>query len=203
MFWLTAQQAGGSLSVFAESHTQRSILVSARTIPIGPGHFAALHGLQVLLLLPLLMAGMSWLHRRSKEPSALAKMVWGYVATAGGFVVLAFAGLKGGDAGRVSPAWLTGCYLLLSVAELLLSPLGLSLVTRIAPPHRTAQAVGMWFAAAALGNTLAGIIGLAWGRWPHHRYFALLALSSVGAAVLLISKRRRIERTLNADTSQP
>ena len=107
------------------------------------------------------MAGMSWLHRRSKEPSALAKMVWGYVATAVGFVVLAFAGLKGGAAGRVCPAWLTGCYLLLSVAELLLSPLGLSLVTRIAPSHRASQSVGLWFAAAAVGNALAGVVGLA------------------------------------------
>ena len=201
VFWLTAQQAGGSLSVFADSHTQRSAVVLARTIPIGPGHFAALHGLQVLLLLPLLMAGMSWLRRRSKEPSALAKMVWGYVATAGGFVVLAFAGLKGGDAGRVSPVWLTGCYLLLSVAELLLSPLGLSLVTRIAPPHRTAQAVGLWFAAAAVGNALAGVIGLAWGRWPHHRYFAFLALLSIGAAALLFSRLRRIKRALHANTA--
>ena len=144
---------------------------------------------------------MSWLRRRSKEPSALAKMVWGYVATAGGFVVLAFAGLKGGDAGRVSPVWLTGCYLLLSVAELLLSPLGLSLVTRIAPPHRTAQAVGLWFAAAAAGNALAGVIGLAWGRWPHHRYFAFLALLSIGAAALLFSRLRRIKRALHANTA--
>ncbi len=203
VFWLTAQQAGGSLAVFAESHTQRRVVLFARTVPVGPGHFAALHGLQVLLLLPLLMTGMSWLRRRSKEPSALAKMVWGYVATAGGFVVLVIAGLQGGDAGRVSPAWLTGCYLLLSLAELLLSPLGLSLVTRIAPPHRTAQAVGMWFAAAAVGNTIAGIIGLAWGRWPHHRYFAFLALLSVGAAALLLSRLRRIERTLHADTALP
>jgi POT family proton-dependent oligopeptide transporter len=145
---------------------------------------------------------MSWLRRRSKEPSALAKMVWGYVATAGGFVVLAFAGLNGGDTGHVSPAWLTGCYLFLSVAELLLSPLGLSLVTRIAPPHRTSQAVGLWFAAAAVGNAFAGFIGLAWERWPHHRYFAFLALLSIGAAALLLSRLRRIKRNLNADTSQ-
>ena len=201
VFWLTAQQAGGSLSVFAESHTQRSVILSARSIPIGPGHCAALHGLMVLLLLPLLMAGMSWLRRRSKEPSALAKMAWGYVATAGGFVVLAFAGLNGGEAGRISPAWLTGCYLLLSVAELLLSPLGLSLVTHIAPSHRTSQAVGLWFAAAAVGNAFAGVIGLAWERWPHHRYFALLALLSIGAATLLLSRLRRIEQTLNANTA--
>ena len=130
-------------------------------------------------------------------------MVWGYVTTTIKFIVLAFAGLKGGDAGRVSPAWLTGSYLLLSVAELLLSPLGLSLVTRIAPLYRTAQAVGMWFAAAAVGNTLAGIIGLAWGRWPHHRYFALLALLLVGVVVLLIFKWCCIEWIFNADTSQP
>ena len=149
------------------------------------------------------MAGMSWLRRRSQEPSALAKMVWGYVATSGGFVVLVIAGLNGGDAGRVSPSWLTGCYLFLSLAELLLSPLGLSLVTRIAPSHRTSQAGGLWCAAAAVGNALAGVIGLAWGRWPHHRYFALLALLSIGAAALLRSRLRHMDRTLHADTALP
>ncbi len=95
VFCLTAQQPGGSLSVFADLHTQRSV------------------------------------------------------------------GLNGGDVGRVSAAWLTVCYLLLSVAERLLSPLGLSLVTRIAPSHRTSQAVGLWFTAAAVGNAFAGVLGLA------------------------------------------
>ncbi len=203
VFWLTAQQSGSSLVVFAESHTERSIVAFGRALQIGPGHFGALHGLQVLLLLPLLMGGMSWLRRRKAEPSTLAKMTWGYVSTASAFVVLLLAGIHGADRGRVTPIWLSGAYLLLSVAELLLSPLGMSLITRIAPPQRTSQAVGLWFAAAAVGNASAGVLGLLWGRWPNHRYFALLALFSLGAAAALLARMRRIQQTLNAQTHSP
>ena len=203
VFWLTAQQSGSSLVAFAESHTERSIVAFGRTVQIGPGHFGALHGLQVLLLLPLLLGGMSWLRRHKAEPSTLAKMTWGYVATAAAFVVLVFAGLHGDDTQRVSPIWLSGAYVLLSVAELLLSPLGMALITRIAPPKRTSQAVGLWFAAAAVGNASAGAIGLLWGHWPNHRYFALLALASLGAAVALCIRLSPLERLINASRTNP
>ena len=203
VFWLTAQQSGSSLVAFAESHTERSIVAFGRTVQIGPGHFGALHGLQVLLLLPLLMGGMSWLRRHKAEPSTLAKMTWGYVATAAAFVLLVFAGLHGDGTQRVSPIWLSGAYVLLSVAELLLSPLGMALITSIAPPNRTGQAVGLWFAAAAVGNVAAGGLGLLWGHWPNHRYFALLALTSLGAAVALFTRLSPLERLINASRTNP
>ena len=85
-----------------------------------------------------------------------------------------------------------------AVAELLLLPLGMSLVTRIAPPHKASQAIGLWFAAAAVGNALAGVIGLLWGRWPNHRYFALLALMSLAAALVLFIRLSPLERLLKA-----
>ena len=201
VFWLTAQQSGSSLAVFAYSYTDRTLVLLGRIVQIGPGHFGALHGLLVLLLLPLLMAGKTWLRSRKAEPSTPAQMAWGYLATASAFALLVLASLRGGDMGRVSPVWLGGGYLLLSVAELLLLPLGMSLVTRIAPPHKASQAIGLWFAAAAVGNVLAGVIGLLWGRWPNHRYFALLALVSIGAAAALLARLGRIERTLNSQTN--
>jgi POT family proton-dependent oligopeptide transporter len=196
VLWLTAQQAGSSLVIFAERNTVRQLSAGRWSISVGPGHFASLHSLLVLALLPLLLRGTAWLHRRGLEPSTPAKMTWGYVATAAGFVVMGAACLRGGDAGRVSAAWLTGCYILLSVAELLLSPLGLSLLTRLSPPQRTSQSVGVWFASTAVGNLLAGALGFLWGRWQHHRYFALLALLALGAAGVLLVQRHRIEAAL-------
>lgn len=193
VFWLTALQSGGSLALFAEAYTVRSIAVLGRPIAIGPTQFTSLHGFLVLALLPLFLAGSGWLRRRHAEPSTPVKMVWGYVASTAAFVLLAAACLRGDDISRVSAAWLIGCYVLLAVAELLLGPFGLSLVTQIAPPHRTGQAGGLWFAAAAVGNLAAGGLGLLWGRWPNHRYFALLALASLGAAVALFGWLRRLE----------
>jgi POT family proton-dependent oligopeptide transporter len=191
IFWLTAQQAGSSLTVFAAMNTMPSVTMLGHTMPIGPGHFASLHGLIVLAMLPAFLA----LHARKTEraPSAISLMIWGYVATAGAFALMALAGLRGGDLGRVSGAWLVGCYLLLSLAEVLLAPLGMSLLTQLAPKHKAAQAVGLWFAGSAIGNGLAGALGLCWDRWPHHRYFAALAAVSLAAAVPLLLRRRHLD----------
>ena len=70
---------------------------------------------------------------------------------------------------------------------------GVSLLTQLAPKHKAAQAVGLWFAGSAIGNGLAGALGLCWDRWPHHRYFAVLAAVSLAAAVPLLSRRRHLD----------
>jgi MFS family permease len=118
------------------------------------------------------------------------------VVTAAAFAVLSAAGLMGADAGRTSPLWLGGSYALLAVAELLLAPLGVALVTTLAPVGRAALAVGLWFAATAAGSLLGGALGLLWGRWPHHRYFALIAALALGAAALLWTRLRALEAVL-------
>ena len=190
VFWLTAQQAGGALMVFASRNTTPTVTLLGRSLPIGPGHFAALHGLLVLALLPIALALHGRKVRRGSSSGEL--MAWGYVATAAAFAVMALAGLAGGDHGRVGAAWLVVCYVFLSLAEVLLAPLGVSLATRLAPPGKTAWAVSLWFAGSALGHGLAGLLGLGWDRWPHHRYFAVLALLSLGAAGLFLPRRWRM-----------
>ena len=187
VFWLTTQQAGSSLAVFAAMNTQQHITLSGRAMHLGPGHFAALHGWMVIVLLPVFLH----LHGRRQESraSTASLLIWGYVATAAAFALMTTASLLGGDADRVSSVWLIGCYLLLSIAEILLAPLGMSLVTRLAPRDKAARAVGLWFASSAFGNGLAALLALGWDRWPHHRYFAVLALVSLAAAAALMRRR--------------
>ena len=159
IFWLTAQQAGSSLTLFAATNTASRVMMLGHSIQVGPGHFASLHGLLVLALLPAFLV----LHRRTQAQaiSTAGKMLWGYVATAAAFVVMATAGLHGGDLGRVSGAWLIGCYIFLSLAEVLLAPLGMSLITHLAPKGEAAQAVGLRFHAArgamSIGESKGGL----------------------------------------------
>ena len=187
VFWLTAQQPGTALAVFAAMNTQQQTVLFSRTMQLGPGHFAALHGLMVIAMLPVFLRlhGRRQMHRTSTGNL----LIWGYVATAAAFALMAAASLQGGDTGRVSSAWLIGCYLLLSIAEILLAPLGMSLVTRLAPRDKAARAVGLWFASSAVGNGLAALLALGWDRWPHHRYFAVLGILSLGAAAALMRRR--------------
>lgn len=114
---------------------------------------------------------------------------------------MAAASLRGGDVGRFSGAWLLGCYVLLSLAKILLAPLGISLLNRLAPQHKATQAVGLWFAGSAIGNGLAALLGLYWDRWPRQRYFALLSVLSLTAAASLLSRRRHMNWLTALNTS--
>jgi proton-dependent oligopeptide transporter, POT family len=196
VFWLTALQPGGSLALFAESNTAGTITLNGHSFSIGPTDFASLHGLLVIVLLPCMGLLASWLRHYEAEPSTPLKIVWGYVFTSAGFALLGSISLRYGDAARVSPAWLSGCYVLLSIAELFLGPLTMSLVTRLAPAGRSGQAIGLWFAAGAVGNLAAGLLGLLWSRWPHHRFFAVLAAVSLLAAAVLLVRSWYLETML-------
>ena len=167
------------------------------------GHFGALHGLRYCSCCRCLMGGMSWLRRRGAEPATLAKMTWGYVATAAAFVVLLLAGHHGGDTGRVGPIWLGGAYLLLSAAELLLSPLGMSLITRIA----TAAKDVAGGRAVVRGGSSRQRIGrghrLALGTLAESPLLRTAGVVSLGPQAALLVRMRRIQQTLNAQTHSP
>ncbi|MFO0580079.1 MAG: MFS transporter [Polyangia bacterium] len=185
VFWIAAAQATTSLTLFAEQHTVLHLSLLGRALHVAPGHFMSLHSLLVLALAPPLGWLLSSLCRRGAALSTADKMAWDFVATGAAFAVMTLAGLQGGDTARVGLGWLGCCYVLLTLGELLLAPMGLALVTRLSPPQKTSRLVALWFVATAAGNELAGLLGFLWTRWPHHRYFGGLALLSLGAAAIL------------------
>lgn len=205
VFWVAAVQATTSLTLFAAQNTETQLVVMGRLLTIAPGHFISLHSLLVLVLTPPLGWLFARLRRHGSEVSTPAKMIWGFVVTSAAFAVMGLAGLRGGDSMRVSMSWMVGCYVLLTLGELLLVPMGMALVTRLAPPEQTSRMVALWFASTAAGNGLAGALGLLWMRWPHSRYFAFLAALALGAAALLLARLRRVEQLLTAEqaTSTP
>lgn len=202
VFWTAAVQASTSLMLFAEQHTELHVFLPDRVLTVAPAHFMSLHALLVLVLAPPLGWLLVCLQRRGQTPSTLGKMAWGFVATSAAFAMMSLAGLRGGDTSRVGLGWLGGCYVLLTLGELLLAPMGLALVTRLAPPPKASRMVALWFAATAAGNELAGLLGFVWTRWPHHRYFALLALLALGAAAWLLAWLEPLESLLSRAPSQ-
>ncbi|HVG10304.1 MAG TPA: peptide MFS transporter [Thermoanaerobaculia bacterium] len=174
-FWMVFHQQQTTLTYWAEHNTdwEFSGIVSNAINPIW-----------VLLLTPLLVLFWQAMDRRGKEPSTPTKMAIGMCLTGLSFFILYFAGKAGGDTGKVSPLWLIGAYAVLTLGELMLSPMGLSLVSKVAPIRLRGRMMGGWFMATAIGNKLT-MIGMLWDDMPHSRFFAILGMIALGMAVVL------------------
>ena len=132
---------------------------------IQPQQYQQFNPFYVVALTPVSLALFGWLASRKKEPSAPRKIGYGMVMAgiAYGVMVIGSLGLAGTQ-GAVSPNWLISTYLLLTFAELLLSPMGISFVSKVAPPKYKGAMMGGWFAATAIGNYLVSIPMLLWGK---------------------------------------
>ena len=156
VFWAGFEQAGSSFNLFAERYTHRYLQALQFTIPAG--WFQSLGALFVILLAPAMAAFWMLLARRGIEHPAPLKFAIALILLGGGFVVMASASLGISNSHKAWPTWLIATYLLHSLGELCLSPVGLSSVTRLSPRRFTGQMMGIWFVATALGNLLAGLL---------------------------------------------
>ncbi len=124
------------------------------------------------------------------------KMLIGIGLVAGAFGMMAVAGLIGGDTGRVSVWWLVMSYLVIAVGEVCLSPMGLSLVNRVAPPRSRGLLMGGWFVSLSVGGYLSGALGAYWSRMPHSQFFLLVVGVLIAVGVLLVLVMPRVKRTI-------
>jgi len=152
MFWSGFEQAGSSMSLFAENLTNRVIF--GWEVPTG--WFQSINALFIILLAPVV--GMVWVKLGSRNPSIPVKFGMGLIMLGIGFLVLAWGSPAPGVSVKVSPNWLVATYFLHTIAELCLSPVGLSSITKLAPERLVSQMMGTWFLGAALGNLIAGLV---------------------------------------------
>ncbi|MGK2857409.1 MAG: oligopeptide:H+ symporter, partial [Thermoanaerobaculia bacterium] len=146
------EQAGSSMSLFAENLTNRVIF--GWEVPTG--WFQSINALFIILLAPVV--GMVWIKLGSRNPSIPVKFGLGLLILGIGFLVLAWGSPAPGDTAKVSPNWLVATYFLHTIAELMLSPVGLSSITKLSPERLVSQMMGTWFLGAALGNLIAGLV---------------------------------------------
>jgi POT family proton-dependent oligopeptide transporter len=185
LFWSGFEQVGSVMNLFADRHTNRHIL--GWEIPAG--WFQSVNALLILLL--AVPVSRLWLHlaRRNALPSLAVKFAAGLILLAAGFIVMHFAARATLLHGRVSGLWLCTTYLLHTIGELFLSPVGLSAVTKLAPARLASQTMGIWFLATALGNLLAGL--LAGGMDPEQatsmptQFLHVALIAAAGGLVLL------------------
>ncbi len=192
LFWSGFEQAGSSLNLFADRFTRNSFL----GLDFPSTWFQSLNPLYILLLAPV-FAGL-WIRLGKREPSSPAKFAYALLLLGGGFVVMVGAARLAGDESQVSPGWLASTYLLHTLGELCLSPVGLSLMTKLAPPRIVGQIMGVWFLSAAIGNYMGGEIASLFESFPLPDLFGTVALVNIGIAVIAALSVKPI-RKLMAD----
>ncbi|MBK8685301.1 MAG: peptide MFS transporter [Bacteroidetes bacterium] len=153
-FWSAFEQAGASLTLFADKQTERHI--GSWEMPAS--FFQSVNPLAVISIAPIMTLIWGWLHKRNAEPASPLKMAWGLALLCLGYVVIALA-VKGVDSSvKISMYWLLALYVLHSIGELCLSPIGLSMVSKLAPVRFSSLLMGTWFLANAAANKFAGTL---------------------------------------------
>jgi POT family proton-dependent oligopeptide transporter len=198
VFWMVFHQNSSTLTYWADENTdwQVSGIISNAINPFWV----------VTLSLPVVYFW-QWLNGKGLEPATPTKMVYGMILTGLMFFFMYLAA-KTGEAtipddavGRaryaykVSPAWLISGYFILTLGELMLSPMGLSLVSKVAPQRLRGLMMGGWFLATAIGNKLTAI-GTLWYEWPHSSFFLLLGSMALGMAVVLLLMLRPLKKAM-------
>jgi POT family proton-dependent oligopeptide transporter len=189
-FFAGLEQAGSSLNLFADQYTNR--MLGSYEMPAS--WFQAVNPLFVVLLGPVAAGLWVALSKRGCELSLGMKFAVGLLLLAGGYVVIA-VGAQRAIAGPVLPVWLLLMYLLHTMGELCVSPVGLSSITKLAPARIVGQIMGLWFMATALGNLMAGLIaGESTSPRQMSHQFWWVALAAAGIAILLMFMAKPMRR---------
>jgi proton-dependent oligopeptide transporter, POT family len=186
VFWGAFEQAGSTLTLFADRHTRLDLF--GWTFP--SSWFQSEQPLFVILFAPVF--AWLWLRLGKHEPSGPMKFAIGLMLVSLGFFLIVPAARAAHAGTKASPMWLTTLFLLHTFGELCLSPVGLSLVTKLSPKRLVGMMMGVWFLAAALGNFIAGWIASYADVYPLYQIFFAVAVVTLAASVLLLLLLRPI-----------
>lgn len=171
---------------------------------IQPQQYQQFNPFYVVALTPFSLALFGWLAKKKSEPSAPRKIGYGMIMAAVAYGVMAFGSMAiVGTSANVSPNWLISTYLLLTFAELLLSPMGISFVSKVAPPKLKGSMMGGWFAATAIGNYLVSIPMLLWGKISISTLWLILVGICLVSALFIFSIMKKLEAATSDEEPAP
>jgi proton-dependent oligopeptide transporter, POT family len=181
LFWSVFEQAGSTLNLFADRDTRTEIF----GWPFPSSWFQSLNSLYIIALAPVF--AWLWVRMGSSEPSTAAKFAVGLIFVGAGFAILIVAARLAQQGIQVSPMWLAATYLLHTIGELSLSPVGLSAMTKLAPARIAGLMMGVWFLAASVGNFIAGRLSGFYEAMPLPDLFGVVALFAVIAGLIMFA----------------
>jgi proton-dependent oligopeptide transporter, POT family len=188
LFFATYEQAGNTIALWADGNTDRTINVFGLTAEIPTTWFQAFNPFMIAAFTPFVVALWTRQAAKGSEPLTISKMALGCGGAALSYLVMAAAAWHAG-AGKASWLWLFAYFVIITVGELYLSPVGLSLVTKIAPARILSMMMGVWLATSFVGGFLAGWLGSFYSGMPKPDFFLMIAaIAALAAAAIFVAR---------------
>ena len=194
VFWAVYEQQGNTMQLWADARTDWHVF--GWNMPTT--WYQSFNPFMIFAFAPLLTMLWAWQDKRGREPTSVVKMAMGCLLVGAGYVVMIGAALVVPPQARGSLFWLVSATFIVTVGELYLSPIGLSLVTKVAPKRYVSMLMGMWFLSSFLGNYLSGFLGTFYSVLKGNVFFAMLAALAVATGVVMWLFNRPIQRWLHA-----
>lgn len=182
MFWAFFEQAGTSMTLFTDRHVNRTIL----GVEVATSQFQAVNAIFIVLLAPFFAMLWTSLGRKGKNPSSALKFSLALFQMGLGFAVMWLAAKQASDGVQVTAMFLILAYFLHTTGELCLSPVGLSMVTKMAPVRMASLLMGMWFLSNAFAHILGGVLASYSKEWGFSYLYGVIAITGSVAGVLLL-----------------
>jgi proton-dependent oligopeptide transporter, POT family len=189
-FWAAYEQQGNTIALWADDYTDRTINLIVWHGEIPTTWFQAVNPFMIFAFTPFIVALWAWQAKRRAEPSTVVKMSIGCFCAALANLVMVGAAWQSAGAPDASWLWLLGYFVVLTIGELYISPIGLSLVSKVAPARMVSMLMGLWLGTSFTGNLLAGWLGSFWSGMDKTMFFLMLAgIAMIAGAVILAFDR--------------
>ncbi len=195
LFWATYEQMGNTTILWADANTDRTVALFGLGAEIPTTWFLAFNPFMIFAFTPFIVALWARQAGRGTEPSTIVKMAFGCFGVTAANLIMTLAALQAGG-GKASWLWLLGYFVVITIGELYLSPVGLSLVTKVAPARMLSMMMGVWLATSFTGGFLAGYIGSFWSRMQKPEFFLLVAAIAACAGLIIFACRWPLQGAL-------
>jgi len=202
-FWAIYEQQGNTINLFAANLTDRRLIPGVINWEIPATWFQSFNPFMIFAFTPLIVMLWSWQAKRGGGQSTVTKMALGDMLLAASYLVMALAVYINPPGSHVSWLWLFGFFVVITLGELYLSPIGLALVARVAPPQILSAMMGLWFITSFTGNLLEGYIGTYFTTMSNVHFFLLCAGLAAGASVVTWLFDRPLRPILDGTVTKP
>ena len=202
LFWATYEQQGNTIVLWADDYTDRTINLIFWHGQIPITWFQAFNPFLIFVFTPFIIALWAWQARRGREPSTVTKMSIGcFGVTLANLIMVAAAWQAAGD--EASWLWLLGYFVVITIGELYLSPIGLSLVSKVAPARMVSMLMGLWLATSFAGNLIAGWLGSFWSSMDKMTFFLMIAGIALIASAVILAFNRPLRNVIGDQAAAP